>query len=493
MTKSNTKRALVASVLSIVVCLSMLVGSTFAWFTDSVSVVGNKIQSGTLDIELWRNYYGSEYDNTNEVNITDSTDPIFNSDLWEPGYLAFANLTVKNVGTLAAKIKANLVPVGEVGKLAEVIDVYVVKYPLSNDPYSAWGTPSSFTVRDLIEGFEFEPPIPGMGTDYYSKLVTHVGTLKEVFEGGLDLMPEQIIAAGKDEDGVWNHYQINIALKMQETAGNEYQNQTAGDFDIRILATQATVEEDYFDNQYDKDAVYPVTSAAEAAEAMANAAPGSIVVVDSGVTGEIVVPSTASDITVVFEGESVDKITLSDGATDITFIGADISAENASDRLIQLSGNHGTLTLKNIELSGIANVKNGHAVSGGNGTTLVVDNCTISDIGYGVQDTFSGFESLTITNTTFENTVSWAILNQGATKSVTIDNCTFVNCQAGIAKLTGMQANGSFTFTNNTMTGCKEHDPYGLFQMNNKDTCTFVWSGNTFDNADFANPFVTEN
>ncbi len=482
----NTKRALIASALSIVVCLSMLVGSTFAWFTDSVSVVGNKIQSGTLDIELWETKYNDWMDQPGEEgfvenNITNSTDPIFSSDLWEPGYLAYTNLTVKNVGTLAAKIRATLVPVGEVGKLAEVIDVYVATVPLA-DNYD------SYTIRQCFAG-EWVTPWGG-GMNMFDDYVKHVGTLKEVMEKGIDLGlyegKSAVIEAGDE-------YQVNVALKMQETAGNEYQNQTAGDFDIRIDATQATVENDYFDNQYDKDAVYPVTSAAEAAEAMANAAPGSIVVVDSGVTGEIVVPSTASDITVVFEGESVDKITLSDGATDITFIGADISAENAADRLIQLSGNHGTLTLKNIELSGIANVKNGHAVSGGNGTTLVVDNCTISDIGYGVQDTFSGFESLTITNTTFENTVSWAILNQGATKSVTIDNCTFVNCQAGIAKLTGMQANGSFTFTNNTMTGCKEHDPYGLFQMNNKDTCTFVWSGNTFDNADFANPFVTEN
>ncbi len=389
MTKSNTKRALVASVLSIVVCLSMLVGSTFAWFTDSVSVVGNKIQSGTLDIELWRNYYGSEYDNTNEVNITGSTDPIFNSDLWEPGYLAFANLTVKNVGTLAAKIKANLVPVGEVGKLAEVIDVYVVEHPLSNDPYSAWGTPSSFTVRDLIEGFEFEPVIPDMGTDYYSKLVTHVGTLKEVFEGGLDLMPEKIIAAG-------NNYQVNIALKMQETAGNEYQNQTAGDFDIRILATQATVEEDYFDNQYDKDAKFPYIATSQADLDAA--------VTDAAVTDAAVISMTDGTYTLP---ALTDK--------NITFVGTENVVIDTTSGMG--STNNATLAFEGVTV----NFKEG-GLYGTNGFThsekVVYKDCVIN----GTQFLYSEAEFI---NCTFNvEGDAYAVWTYGSTKA-TFTGCTF--------------------------------------------------------------------
>ena len=50
--KNVTKRALLTSVLAIVVCITMLIGSTFAWFTDTASTSVNKIQSGNLDVQL---------------------------------------------------------------------------------------------------------------------------------------------------------------------------------------------------------------------------------------------------------------------------------------------------------------------------------------------------------------------------------------------------------------------------------------------------------
>ena len=50
--KISTKKALIASVLSLVLCVSMLVGSTFAWFTDTATTSVNKIVAGNLDIEL---------------------------------------------------------------------------------------------------------------------------------------------------------------------------------------------------------------------------------------------------------------------------------------------------------------------------------------------------------------------------------------------------------------------------------------------------------
>ena len=46
----NTKRAMLASALSLALCCAMLLGTTFAWFTDSVTNTGNIIQSGNLNI-----------------------------------------------------------------------------------------------------------------------------------------------------------------------------------------------------------------------------------------------------------------------------------------------------------------------------------------------------------------------------------------------------------------------------------------------------------
>ena len=54
MKKNHTmKRSLTVSVISLILCVSMLLGTTFAWFTDSVTSAGNIIQSGTLDIEMF--------------------------------------------------------------------------------------------------------------------------------------------------------------------------------------------------------------------------------------------------------------------------------------------------------------------------------------------------------------------------------------------------------------------------------------------------------
>ena len=35
-----------------VTCLTMLIGTTFAWFTDTASTAVNKIQSGTLKVDI---------------------------------------------------------------------------------------------------------------------------------------------------------------------------------------------------------------------------------------------------------------------------------------------------------------------------------------------------------------------------------------------------------------------------------------------------------
>ena len=52
MKKNTTKRSLLASLLALVMCVTMLVGTTFAWFTDSASVSVSKIEAGKLDLSI---------------------------------------------------------------------------------------------------------------------------------------------------------------------------------------------------------------------------------------------------------------------------------------------------------------------------------------------------------------------------------------------------------------------------------------------------------
>lgn len=51
MSQKSTKRALATSALSLAVSLALLAGTTFAWFTDSVTNTGNVIQAGNLSID----------------------------------------------------------------------------------------------------------------------------------------------------------------------------------------------------------------------------------------------------------------------------------------------------------------------------------------------------------------------------------------------------------------------------------------------------------
>lgn len=221
MTKTrSTKRALLMSGLALLMCVSMLIGSTFAWFTDSVTSAGNKIQAGTLnlDLELY------DVEKKEWKSIKESKDPIFNYDLWEPGYTAVQLLKVENEGTLALKWLAKFVSANELDKLAEVIDVYVLPYGVQADA-SAVSFPAD---RDL--------------TGY-----TRVGTVDQ-FVNTIETTTSGQLLAGEAA-------YLGIALKMQETAGNEYKGlDLGGAFDIQIVATQLTYEDDSFDDQYDVDA-----------------------------------------------------------------------------------------------------------------------------------------------------------------------------------------------------------------------------------------------
>ena len=121
------RKALISSLLAFVLCFSMLIGTTFAWFTDSVTSSGNIIQTGTLDVEM---YYAdgtkaipTAY--TGEGAWADASQgAIFNYELWEPGYTEVRHIQIKNVGTLALKYKIIIVANGDVSELADVVDVY---------------------------------------------------------------------------------------------------------------------------------------------------------------------------------------------------------------------------------------------------------------------------------------------------------------------------------------------------------------------------------
>lgn len=219
--KKSTKRNLILCVLAMIFSLAMMVGTTFAWFTDSVTSSGNIIASGTLDVTM-------EYkDKLSDANWKDaSTNAIFNHENWEPGYKEVKYIKVANEGTLAFKYKINIYPNivptdGEVN-LSDVIDVYLVD--VADD-----GT-QSVAKTDLV------------AANYINTMTEVMKSDEFIYDGQLESKKSNIVA---------------IVLKMKETAGNEYMGLSAGDgFTVQLLATQLAYEEDSFDDKYDENAPY---------------------------------------------------------------------------------------------------------------------------------------------------------------------------------------------------------------------------------------------
>ena len=224
----STKRALLTSALALLMCVTMLVGATFAWFTDTASTGVNKIQAGNLDVKL---EYATAWNDDGSVKtwtdaegktLTFKTADNRAADqiLWEPGCTyELPQLRVVNKGNLALKYKIQITGIQGDAKLNEVID---------------------WTINDAAIN-----------------------------------LTEEHLSAGQTGTA------FTIKGHMKETAGNEYQNLTIDGIGITVYATQDTVENDSFGNTYDENATYyPVIDLASLKDAIKN---GGNVAVDADV------------------------------------------------------------------------------------------------------------------------------------------------------------------------------------------------------------------
>ncbi len=231
MTKSkNTKRALLASVLSLMLCMAMLVGSTFAWFTDSVTSGKNKIVAGNLDVELsWST------DGTNWERVNADTN-MFDGALWEPGYTRVVYLKVENVGSLALKYKFGINVAGKViGKTADDQNIDLSQY-------------IKFGVVDNAPTYTLDDAGRTKARDAVKDSAVFVST-------GYASAEAHLSANTKSNP-------IALVVYMPEETGNQanhgFEKQAPSiDLGINLVATQWTEESDSFGNQYDKNAEYP--------------------------------------------------------------------------------------------------------------------------------------------------------------------------------------------------------------------------------------------
>ena len=228
MTKTrNTKRALIASALALLVCVSMLIGSTFAWFTDSVTSGRNTIQSGNLDVELYYTYdaaVAKDVNSTQWVKVTNTTDIFEKGDLWEPGFTKVAYFKVENEGSLA------------------------LKYQLSADVYEEVAGVNQAGEEFLLSDY-IKTALVDTDADRDSILALEGTNLKASFA-----MSAKALAANATEV-------VGLAIWMPTTVGNVANhngtNVPSITFGINLIATQQMSESDSFGSDYDVDAIYP--------------------------------------------------------------------------------------------------------------------------------------------------------------------------------------------------------------------------------------------
>ena len=232
--KYSTKKALLASALSLLLCVSMLVGTTFAWFTDSVTSANNIIMAGNLDVEL---EYSTDMVNWTAVNA--NTNVFKEGALWEPGYTEVVYLRVSNVGSLAMKYKLGVNVASETeGKTRD-----------NNTP---------FKLSDYIEYGIIKNVTAAYGTDDRMTARADIGTaskLNVAYSEEFHLVGKTATATDTDV--------YALVVYMPESVGNEA-NHNGTDIPVinlglSVLATQDTVEEDSFNDQYDKDATYTIS------------------------------------------------------------------------------------------------------------------------------------------------------------------------------------------------------------------------------------------
>ena len=230
--KTVTRSVLLTSILSLLLCVAMLLGTTYAWFSDSVTSTGNIIKTGKLDIDLLVKGGNTTY--TSYTSVKTSEAPIFNYNRWEPGYTSWVNAKVTTTGNLALKYTMRITVVGALDNLADVIDVYYAPEEKTITTHGGYTREQELLANGLVKKGTLRQLLSANGTDQ-----TVNGTL----------IPDTSLYNGT---AVTASGFATIALHMRESAGNEYQNRQIGtSFSLQLLATQYEYESDSFDNQYD--------------------------------------------------------------------------------------------------------------------------------------------------------------------------------------------------------------------------------------------------
>lgn len=372
--KSNTQKSLFLSAVSLMLCVVMLVGMTFAWFTDSVTNKNNKIASGNLDAKLM---YSKDGETWTEV---ESDTKIFGENaLWEPGYTEVIYLKVKNAGNLALKYKIGM----NIAQETAGINVNGEQFKLSE--YIKFGVKETETV------YENRQAVDAVKADSSPLSAGYAGEDKELKKGEESKMMALVVYMPDDVGNVANHNGINVP---------------SIDLGVSMVATQLSSESDSFGTDYDKDAKYPVLvdSQDELTEAVA----------------------AGKDVKLTENIEINEALTVSKKDVSIDLNGKELSSSTDNVKLIQ-AVDSGQVHIVGGSLKVETATKSATAVVFAQGNSdVVIENCNISiknSRGYAVVTNGSSSKntSITLKNTNIVNEKDYACYFPAG--NIVLENC----------------------------------------------------------------------
>ena len=515
MSKNNTKRSLLASVFALVLCVAMLVGSTFAWFTDTASTGVNKIQAGNLDIKVEYAKEKMNDDGTLAGELTDWT-PIDNATnvfdpnaLWEPGRTEYVVFRITNNGNLALKYKLSLETLAQKPGTNK-----------ANEPF--------YLADYLCASAKVNPNEIGSGVSTSITPAGFMTKLNDLGSAGVRNVfdPEYHPLTDATVNGTLLPGKTNcvpMAIWMPTSVGNEANaispdKAATIDFGINVVAAQDTVENDSFGNEYDAsagtnafkqgvtisgiagvaDSYDTIQDAYEAVKAMLVANSGlaeqqlsedafnAFFTDDGKITWTIYGNQKVTDVRMFSFGRAANRFGDGRQIKEIDIIGGnssaalDLTAVNGTFALpynwwnVEDSANT-TLKCKNITFNGIKSMPSGVYQCTLYPTTYEFDGCTFNGNLYSYQN----FDvEMTIKNCTFNAPANtqYAFMAQGAGGRITLDNNVFNNYTRGINL---QRPNASFVVTNNTIRSTVSEPDRGAIQLT--DGKSFVVTGNTVD------------
>ena len=486
--KNNTRRALFLSAVSMFLCIVMLAGSTYAWFTDTVEVKRSRIEAGVLDVELeyTNDAVGGTWVNVEDIDPTLTYAPFFldadgNKILWEPGVVSYANFKVVNAGNRAlqydfATIAAAFNKVADTGDdLTQVVKVGVLEHDST--------APTLYTREDLLDLVKASAI---SWTDFTLDSLNNV-----LLEGGdEDYFTLVLYWEPTAEDNRWN---------LQNGKLSDDGEPLFIDVDIKLVATQVEYEKDSIDDKYDEGAELPVIvkDASALADALDVAAPGSTIELAPAVEyGTVQIDGELNDVTIDVDPTAVVEFNFASTADveNVTITGFDVTYEKSSVAYVDggLINIDAGASVKNLVIEdAIFNGSGGRSSAIGvsePSAEVTLKNCTISGTKY-VAYASAPFAKFELSGCTIEDVSSWVMIGNSGDSvgaEVIISGNTFDNCTGGIAKFLGsaLTDGANIVFTNNTLTGCKGHDGADAkwFAIPG-DAEDITVSGNTLDGA----------